>query len=78
MGTIKSNKRFIPSSFVANTELYSSDFAFLKEVTLVSYQSKKKKVHLLSTMHDVGNVGDDKKKPEVVTYYNETKDKNGS
>ena len=75
MRTIKSNKRFIPSSFVANTQLYNSDFAFLKEVMLVSYQSKKKqKVHLLSTMHDVGNVGDDKmKKPEVVTYYNETK-----
>ena len=75
VGTIKSNKRFIPSSFVANTELYSSDFAFLKEVMLVSYQSKKKKkVHLLSTMHHLGNVGDDKKKkPEVVTYYNETK-----
>ena len=49
VGTIKSNIRFIPSSFVANTELYSSDFAFLKGVMLVSYQSKKKKVHLLSS-----------------------------
>ena len=75
VGTVKANKRFIPEEFREKSELYHSDFAFLPNVTLVSYQSKKnKKVTLISTMHDTADVdGSPKKKPEMVNYYNSTK-----
>ncbi|XP_030580102.1 uncharacterized protein LOC115778042 [Archocentrus centrarchus] len=57
-------------------ELRSSEFGFHGKMTMVSYVQKKgKAVVLLSTMHDDKSVDNSsqKKKPEVIQYYNKTK-----
>jgi hypothetical protein len=78
VGTMKKNKRKIPSSFlnIRNREIKSSRFGYQEKCTLVSYVPKtRKNVLLLSTLHD-GKIGDttgDTKKPEMITFYNSTK-----
>lgn len=57
-------------------ELHSSEFAFLGNVTMVSYMQKKgRAVVVLSTMHDDKAVDASSHfhKPEVIMYYNKTK-----
>ncbi|KAL8572469.1 hypothetical protein ACOMHN_005615 [Nucella lapillus] len=78
VGTVRANKRFLPISFKDQRKLclYDSDFAYNKAVTLLNYQSKRRKsVVALSTMHTTGIVNDTtaKKKPEIILFYNSTK-----
>lgn len=80
VGTVRRNKRFLPNSFKTGKHLglYDSEFAYNGAPTVVNYQSKRRKsVILLSTMHDTGVVDrtpeNQKKKPEIVLFYNATK-----
>lgn len=77
VGTLRKNKKCIPPKLLIakNMPLYSSTFAFTKEMTLVSYISHKNKCTLvLSTMHNDKNVENDaKKRPEIISFYNSTK-----
>ncbi|KAK7099729.1 piggyBac transposable element-derived protein 4-like isoform X2 [Littorina saxatilis] len=80
VGTVRGNKRFLPNSFKTGRHLglYDSEFAYNGATTVVNYQSKRRKsVILLSTMHDTGVVDrtpeNQKKKPEIVLFYNATK-----
>ncbi|GBL92721.1 General transcription factor II-I repeat domain-containing protein 2A [Araneus ventricosus] len=79
VGTVSKNKKELPSSvaLVKKIPIYSSQFFFDEEKTLVSYHPKKNKVViLLSTMHHNaaidGRTGEEKK-PEILTFYNATK-----
>jgi len=67
----------VPKEFLSNRsrQEFSSLNGFLKNCTLVSYVSKKRKaVILLSTMHHAPNVASDKiMKPEIILDYNMTK-----
>ena len=56
-------------------ERYSSEFGFKNNMTMVSYvPNKGKAVILLSTMHNDQSIHDGpKKKPEIISYYNQTK-----
>ncbi|XP_032436406.1 piggyBac transposable element-derived protein 4-like [Xiphophorus hellerii] len=78
VGTLRQNKPDIPSIMKPSKsrELHSSEFGFHGNMTMVSYVQKKgKAVVLLSTMHDDKAVDNSsqKKKPEVIQYYNKTK-----
>lgn len=77
VGTVRKNKRFIPTEFLPNRkrEEQTSIFGFTEKASLVSYVPKKNKsVLALSTMHHTNNCNDDvKKKPEIILYYNSTK-----
>lgn len=82
VGTLKKNKWQIPKEMkdLKNREAYSSIFAFSKNGTMVSYipqnKKKKKNVLLISSMHTDGAIDEEsgeKRKPEVITYYNHHK-----
>ncbi|XP_070183498.1 piggyBac transposable element-derived protein 4-like [Littorina saxatilis] len=78
VGTVRSNKRFLPEPFKTKNRLplHTSEFAYQQDKTLVYYQGKKKKATvMLSTQHRDGVVDMTslKKKPEVVLFYNQTK-----
>ena len=77
VGTVRRNKRFIPSQFSQKKKmpLYDSKFGFREKTCLVSYQGKaNKNVILLSTMHNEPKIDTStKKKPHIVLSYNETK-----
>lgn len=77
VGTLKSNKKYIPTEMAASEshEMYSSLFGFHENVTICSYVPEQNKVMLLlSTMHANTNVSaTQKKKPEIIQYYNKTK-----
>lgn len=79
VGTIKKNKREIPKEFLPNKsrDINTSIFGFQQWGTLLSYcQRKSKATILISTMHHGDEIDDssgDKKKPEIVTFYNKTK-----
>ncbi|KAL2095507.1 hypothetical protein ACEWY4_010226 [Coilia grayii] len=78
VGTLRQNKPDIPPIMKPSKsrDIYSSEFGFNGNMTMVSYVQKKgKAVVLLSTMHDDKAVDDSsqKKKPEVIQYYNKTK-----
>ncbi|UYV66526.1 hypothetical protein LAZ67_4001961 [Cordylochernes scorpioides] len=79
VGTLKKNKKEIPVEFLPNRNrpIFSSIFGFNENTTLVSYVPKKSKsVILLSTMHSTMTIDEDtgdKMKPEIVTFYNQTK-----
>ena len=76
-GTVRKNKTFLPPSFLPSRrrEVHSSNFGFMRNMTLMSYVPKiNKAVLILSTMHDDAQVTDDDiKKPEINLFYNETK-----
>ncbi|KAK4315669.1 hypothetical protein Pmani_013118 [Petrolisthes manimaculis] len=80
VGTIKSNKKEIPSQMRSMEGRIPGSSAFLYDdyMTLVSYAPLTKKgkssklVHLLSTMQSTPTLGDHGK-PEVVLFYNSTK-----
>ena len=79
VGTIRAHRREIPIPMrgYRGRELYSSLFAYTIEdsVQLVSYKAKTSKaVLLLSSEHKTPDISDDqKKKPDVVLFYNSTK-----
>ena len=78
VGTLKKNKAEIPIQFLQtkNKSVYSSIFGFQKNMTLVSCVPKKLKCAvLLSAMHRVDAIdeSDEKKKTELIQFYNEIK-----
>lgn len=74
VGTIRKNKREIPSTLKIASEINSSRFVFTNELTLVSYVPKKNKiVLLLSSMHHNKAIDSKTKKPEIIMYYNANK-----
>lgn len=79
VGTLKKNKREIPHEFLTTKEreVNSSMFGFRKEYTLVSYVPKKGKcVIVVSSLHNDNAIDPEtaeKKKPEIITFYNKTK-----
>lgn len=77
VGTVRVNKTCVPESFKKGTEVTDSRFGFQKDITLVSYVPKKKKIVLvMSTLHHDKNIDEstgDKRKPEMITFYNKTK-----
>jgi hypothetical protein len=79
VGTVRANRVDVPREFVEHKkrELHSSMFGFntVDDTALVSYKAKKNKVVvLLSTMHTSKTVNaHEKKKPEIVEFYNKTK-----
>ncbi|KAK4322174.1 hypothetical protein Pmani_007085 [Petrolisthes manimaculis] len=79
VGTIRHNKREIPLQMkeVADRDPGSSAFAFIKDITILSYVSRKaskakNNVMLLSSMHTQPSIGDSGK-PEIIEFYNSTK-----
>lgn len=77
VGTLRANKTCIPQIFKERREEHTSLFGFQKDVTLVSYAPKPRKmVYLLSTLHheaDIDSDTEEQQKPEIITYYNKTK-----
>ncbi|UYV61627.1 hypothetical protein LAZ67_1005604, partial [Cordylochernes scorpioides] len=79
VGTLKRNKKEIPSEFVISRgrNVHTSVFGFQSEMTLLSYKPKENKVVLmLSTLHHDANIDDSTgefKKPEMIMFYNMTK-----
>ncbi|KAJ8966907.1 hypothetical protein NQ314_003241 [Rhamnusium bicolor] len=78
--TIRKNKREIPVEFYSKRKKSTipyNMFGFKEGTTLVSHTSQKGKlVLLLSTMHHddaIDHTTKEKKKPEIITYYNKTK-----
>nr|CAI5827952.1 unnamed protein product [Callosobruchus analis] len=79
VGTMRKNKRQLPSEFVNTKQrpVNSSMFAFEKNKTLVSYVPRKgKDVISVSSMHfddEIDTSTRAKAKPRIITFYNETK-----
>ncbi|XP_046382231.1 uncharacterized protein LOC124153174 [Ischnura elegans] len=77
VGTMRKNRRELPPIMLPskNREINSSNFAFSHNTLLTSYvPSKGKSVVLLSTQHKAFEIcSSEKKKPEVILYYNSTK-----
>ncbi|KAH9641235.1 hypothetical protein HF086_003222 [Spodoptera exigua] len=79
VGTMRKDKREVPLSFreARRDPLYSSKFGFHPPCTLVSYKAKPNKiVILMSIMHNDAAIDADtrdKRKPEIISYYNRTK-----
>lgn len=78
VGTVRKNKTQVPEVFKkTGRKVFSSQFGFQKDVTLVSYAPPKNKVVLMmSTLHHDQNIDistGEKKKPEIITFYNSTK-----
>nr|CAI5820341.1 unnamed protein product [Callosobruchus analis] len=76
VGTIKTNKREIPSIMtnVKGRPLQSSVFAFGDKSTLVSYVPRKgKNVLLISSTHKSDEVDERSQKPEINLFYNTMK-----
>lgn len=79
IGTMRGNRREVPSNFLADKERekYSSLFGYHEKATLVSYIHKPNKaVIALSTMHRDGKIDpstNEERKPVIITAYNETK-----
>lgn len=75
VGTVRKNKRFIPTEFQPNRarEIGSNLFGFRKDITLMSFVPKKNKsVILLSTLHHSPSI-DSQGKADINTFYNRTK-----
>jgi len=79
VGTIRKNKRELPTSFVTpkNKPVYSSIFGFQENCTIVSYIPKKNKVVILiSSLHNDDKIdpeSGERNKPGIITFYNSTK-----
>lgn len=76
VGTMRKDKREVPKEFLPSRQRPASSarFAINGKRTLVSYAPEKNKsVILISTMHHSFEINEDKKKPEIVCYYNTTK-----
>ena len=77
VGTVRLNRKFLSEEHKEKKELYKSRFFIdtTEKIISVSYQSKKKKnVVLLSSQHKEANIlKGEKRKPEIVKFYNKTK-----
>lgn len=76
VGTVKKDKKAIPEEFLQNPvrPVRSSLYGFRDKTTLLSYVPKKNRaVILISSMHHSIEVNEDKRKPEIIAYYNATK-----
>ncbi|GFS21416.1 PiggyBac transposable element-derived protein 4 [Elysia marginata] len=78
VGTVRSDKRFLPQKFAGKKELqlYESAFGFQDSRMICSYQGHRpKNVILVSSMHGDAaiDLSNEKQKPEVVLFYNRTK-----
>jgi len=75
VGTIRKNRRELPSEFTAKkSEAGSVLFGFNDDATLVSYSPKKnKRVLLLSSEHTTGEIDDRTGKPQIILTYNTSK-----
>lgn len=76
VGTVKKNKREIPSEFKSDKRRHvqSALFGFTQDKTLCSYVPKKNRaVILISSMHHNNVIDSDTNKPEIIMYYNSTK-----
>ncbi|KAJ4426864.1 hypothetical protein ANN_26663 [Periplaneta americana] len=78
VGTLRKNKREVPSLFLQSRSMENSSvFGFTKDTTLLSSCPKKKKVVLLlSTVHHTDEIDPDSeesRKPYLLTFYNSTK-----
>ncbi|XP_071054434.1 piggyBac transposable element-derived protein 4-like [Onthophagus taurus] len=78
IGTMRKNRKDLPKSLldIKSRAVYSSDFLFTRDLTLVSYVTKPKKfVILLSSTHHEHDIADEneKFKPDIILAYNKTK-----
>lgn len=76
VGTLRKDKHAIPSQFLPDKirPAHSTLYGFRKNMTLLSFVPKKNKaVCLISTMHHSIETNMDKKKPEMICFYNSTK-----
>lgn len=76
VGTLKKNKKEIPFQLqpTKTREVGTSIFCFQKDVTMVSYMTKKNKcVILLSTAHDDDKIDSETQKPKIIMDYNKFK-----
>lgn len=78
VGTVRKNRAELPPAFVQSKSRVpaSTIFGFQQDSMILSYCPKKGKlVTLLSTMHSSPGIdtSSEKKKPEVILYYNSTK-----
>lgn len=74
VGTLRKNKREIPPSMLSPAPIGSSKFLYQDNKMIVAFHPKKnKKVLLLSSMHQVGEVSQPSNKPEIIEFYNLTK-----
>ncbi|CAH1977396.1 unnamed protein product [Acanthoscelides obtectus] len=74
LGTLRKNKREIPTSFLGRKAVGTSLFAFDHNKMLVSYTPKRNNVVLLlSTLHPDSSINVDTGKPNLIHSYNETK-----
>ena len=78
VGTIRNNRREVPKEFreIKNKKLFDSDFAYNQGgIQLTSYKAERNKTALvLSSQHNDNIISNgEKKKPEVILYYNDTK-----
>lgn len=76
VGTMKQNKREVPTEFKASKKraIGETIFGFTQEYTLSSYVPKKNKVVLLfSSLHHDDAINIETGKPESIMYYNSTK-----
>lgn len=78
VGTARANKTFLPplvKSEQRKKPVFSSEFLYTQKGTLVRYVPKKYKfVTLLSSLHTTAEVANNEKKtPEIISFYNATK-----
>ncbi|KAJ4425394.1 hypothetical protein ANN_28009 [Periplaneta americana] len=76
VGTLEMSRWEVPASAKSPTvPLHSTTICKSGEMTLTSYQCKKNNVLLLSTIHNTVTINEQhqKKLPETVMFYNETK-----
>lgn len=77
VGTLRANKTCLPAEFKTRREEKSSMFGFQKDITLVSYVPKPRKmVYLMSSLHHDQIIDEQtgaQQKPEIITFYNATK-----
>lgn len=76
VGTLKRNKLCIPVEFLPNNNrpVISTLYGFRNESTLLSFVPKKNRaVCLVSSMHHTIETNEEKKKPEIICFYNCTK-----
>lgn len=76
VGTMKKDKRTIPEEFLQNPRrpVASALYGFKEKMTLLSYVPKKNRaVNLISSMHNSVETNENKRKPEIIAYYNATK-----
>lgn len=76
VGTLKKDKRCIPLEFLPNNNrpVVSTLYGFRNDLTVLSFVPKKNRaVCLLSSMHHTIDTNEEKKKPEMICFYNDTK-----